>query len=195
MLLYHHIYDEKISVVILTVLVLVSLISCSGNPAEDGEQVRILVPKFMRSDKAKGLTQLADPSQQSPFEDAGVAAGVMSTMPILSELSPHDVKSNKAERVIEQVLGSVTYPFGFKVKTEKVQLNDDGLYCYFNIYEEERWCGYFDYYYNTETHCFSYRELVVVTTKMSDEPAIEYNIVIFDYNDIPVEKWNTDNPC
>jgi len=169
------------------------LVSCNG---ETEGNIRVLVPSFMQSTStSKGLTQLADSSQDSPFDDAGVAAGVMSTMPILSELTPHDVKSNNAEKEIEKAIGSVIYPFGFKVMPKKILLNEDGLYCYFNIYEEDRWCGYFDYYYNSDSHCFSYREFVVVTTKMplnGDVP--EYSVILFDYKDIPVEKWNTDKP-
>lgn len=180
----------------LALLLITALISCGGaeGPSVEDDQIRVLVPKFMQS-TSKGLTELADPSQQSPFEDAGVAAGVMTTMPVLSELSPHDVKKGRAEAQIRESIGSVIYPYGFKVKLEKVQLNKDGLYCYFNIYEGEKWCGYFDYYYSTAKHCFSYKELVVVTTaKPMDGSVGEYTIIAFDYKDIPVEKWNTDKP-
>ena len=186
---------KKYLCIAIAVIALVAFVSCGSDPVDNEDEIRVLVPQFMQSTAKKGLTQLTDSTQNSPFEDIGVAGGVMTTMPILSELSPHDVKSNNAERVIRNALGSVIYPFGFKVKLEKVQMNSDGLYCYFNIYEDEKWCGYFDYYYNTEKHCFSYREFAIATTlNPANGFSMECDVIAFDYKDIPVEKWNTDKP-
>lgn len=185
---------KKVLSVIISILIVLCLVACDSNK-QDESKIRVLVPDFMQS-TAKGLSVLTDATQNSPFEDDGVAAGVMSTMPVLSGIKPVEVRSNAVAQDISTFSGSVIYPFGFKVEMKTVKQNSDGLYFYYNIYEGDKWVGYFDYYYNWNTHCFSYREMVVVTT-ITPNPVIpipEYNVILFEYDNIKVQDWDTDHP-
>ncbi|MBQ4281645.1 MAG: hypothetical protein II753_06065 [Spirochaetales bacterium] len=169
------------------------LVSCGEvEHVEAEEYITVMYPVFMESesrDGSRGLSNMTDETQLSPFDDTGVAQGIMSTMPCMAGIKPVVIKKSQLVSSISDAFKGTVYPFGFKSIRKKIKPNDDGIYCYYDVYDREQWVGFFDYYYNWNTKRFSYKEVVNVTVS-----PFETVFIFIEFNDVQIEGFDTASP-
>ncbi len=152
------------------------------------EQLQVyMLPAFGQSGisaNSRGLIDMTPIS--SVFDDFGSAVAVMSYYPIFLNLAPVKMKPSE---VVDFLIGKYANftVMGYHVSTDQnnIKLNPDGLYVKFYIMERDVCVGSIEYYYNSDTKCFSYRQLVTLTLCV-DGQWQETQLLTIEYEDIPV---------
>lgn len=179
-------YWTKSLIVLITLLSVIALISCSEPDASDSlGTIRIPVPVFgesvVRSSGNRGVISMPIEKFDNNF---GLATAVMTTMPAMTSISPVDINVNKDDFGIDLVYS--VYGFKIKLQTGSSTINQDGVYLRYDIYssiDSDTVVGVADYYYSFVEKKFSYRQIVSVTFK---EPHVNQLIVI-EYNGIELQ--------
>lgn len=198
---------KKIFLFALIVLSLLMFVSCepenssAGGENEDEtdtdvKDIVVPLPVFGDVDNdSRGLLKLPDEYFKIAGNSSGdfmFASAVMTTMPTMTNLQKGTVSTSGLDGV------ETDYTvFGFKIKLNKdySKVNSDGIYLQYTIYEGEDAVGFCDYYYNTETKCFTYRQSVAFTALYElsyGYKDYENRMINLEYNDVYVE--DIENP-
>ena len=125
---------SKVAVLLFVLIIsLFVTVSCSGD-VNSGSTVKVCLPNFLQS-TAKGLVNMTDESQNSPFDDFGLAQGVMTTMPVMTSVRTVSLNSSNLEQQVNNALASTIYPYGMKCVLVKAISNPDGVYCSYKVME------------------------------------------------------------
>ena len=165
----------------------------------DVKDIVVPLPVFGDVDNEKrGLLNLPNEYFKIAVNSSGdymFASAVMTTMPTMTNLQKGTVSTSGLDGV------ETDYTvFGFKIKLngDYSKVNSDGIYLQYTIYEGTDPVGFCDYYYNTETKCFTYRQSVAFTalyelsygtTTYND---YENRMINLEYKDVYVE--DIENP-
>lgn len=191
---------KKIFLFALIVLSLLMFVSCepensSGggeNEAETDTDVKDIVvplPVFGDVDNdSRGLLELPDEYFKiNDSKDKIFASAVMTTMPTMTNLQKGTVSTSGLDGV-----GTDYTVYGFIIKLNKdfCKVNSDGIYLQYSIYDKTdttKAVGFCDYYYNTNTKCFTYRQSVAYTEEFKSFQYSDNRVINLEYNDVYVE--------
>ena len=180
---------KKILFVAVAVLVLLCCVSCKDEvKPESSNTVKVCLPNFLQS-TSKGLYNMTDSTQNSPFDDFGLAQGIMTTMPVITSLRTVSLDASNLDQQVNNALATTIYPYGMKAVLVNAKSNSDGIYCAYRVIEGEKIVGFFSYYYNSNDNTFSYREFVVVTA-----PQTNPLLLALEYEDVKIGDLTSSTP-
>ena len=169
---------KKLLNIALLILVIMSLFTACDSSANTQNMV-VPLPVFGENSTSKGLNSMPT----AYFEnDHYLACAVMTIMPTMTNLQAVEVSltGNSFRNV---ALESTVFGFKIKFLPEYSHVNEDGVYLQYNILYEDTTVGFCDYYYNTDTKKFSYRQSVFCTF----EGLNDNEILSMEYIDIPID--------
>lgn len=194
---------KRLSIAVLSVLILFCLASCNQDAIVDGggtspsvelkTSIEVPVPEFGTTvdESSKGLGEM-------PLKyfggDHNFACAVMTTLPTMTNLRSATISLDMNGRIKDGVsLYFHIYGFDLRLNAENSRFNDDGVYLQYDIMYAGSSVGFVDYYYNYKTKSFTYRQSVLCTFGIPKEIAngidgITNNLLLnLEYTDIEIK--------
>lgn len=217
---------RKALFVLLSVFIVVSVfVSCKPEPEvkEENSIVGYLIPSFTTNVEpepiAKGIknTDFQTSNSLKGMEDSGVAQGVITFMPLFTNLKVVEKSKTDFIQSIQSQYGStdsgkyseIMYAYGLPCRivfndgagNEVSHGTDDEQYLYYEILDSQdpdKVIGYFDYYCDGEK--FSYRDMLLIdydTDENIGSPL--YNsrkkrVLVREYIDVPITLGSDNTP-
>lgn len=120
--------------------------------------------------------------------DFNLACSVMTVLPTMTNLRSAKVSLDMNGRIKNGVsLNFYIYGFKLELQTDNSRFNDDGIYLQYSIMYDGTSVGFVDYYYNYETHRFTYRQSVLCTFAFPPSKNVNNLILNLEYKDVEVK--------
>ena len=174
------------------------LAGCSPDVTKDVGDENIVVPIFASAEKygnstsSRGITEM--PTGGVWGVDPWRSSAIMQSLPAMigfEELKMNNFDSVKAEA--EERGRFSLIGFDVEAMTDTWRENDDGWFMQYRIRYGENPVGLIQYYYNKESKCFSYRQLVAVAPvyNMNGKDFFPAPFIIgLEFQDIDVRNLN-----
>ncbi len=191
---------KKIILFALIVLSLLMFVSCEPENSSGGgeteaetdtdvKDIVVPLPVFGKAENtSRGLLTLPDEYFKIDGKgDSMFASAVMTTMPTMTNLQKGTVSTSSLGGVETDY---TVYGFIIKLNKDFCKVNSDGIYLQYNIYDQTdttKAVGFCDYYYNTNTKCFTYRQSVAYTEEFESLQYSDNRVINLEYNDVYVE--------
>lgn len=181
-------------VIVITALLACILAGCSPDVTKDVGDENIVVPIFASAEKygnstsSCGITEM--PTGGVWGDDPWRSSAIMQSLPAMigfEELKMNNFDSVKAEA--EERGRFSLIGFDVEAMTDTWRENDDGWFMQYQIWYGEKPVGLIQYYYNKESKCFSYRQLVAVATVFNGYVPTSF-IIGLEFQDIDVRNLN-----
>lgn len=181
-------------VIVLSALLACMLAGCSPDVTKDVGDENIVVPIFASVENydngggSRGITEM--PTGGVWGDDPWRSSAIMQSLPAMigfEELKMNNFDSVKAEA--EERGRFSLIGFDVEAMTDTWRENDDGWFMQYRIWYGENPVGLIQYYYNKESKCFSYRQLVAVAAVFNNFVPTPF-ILGLEFQDIDVRNLN-----
>ena len=181
-------------VIVLSALLACMLAGCSPDVTKDVGDENIVVPIFASVENydngggSRGITEM--PTGGVWGVDPWRSSAIMQSLPAMigfEELKMNNFDSVKAEA--EERGRFSLIGFDVEAMTDTWRENDDGWFMQYRIWYGENPVGLIQYYYNKESKCFSYRQLVAVAAVFNNFVPTPF-ILGLEFQDIDVRNLN-----
>ena len=171
-------------VIVITALLACMLAGCSPDVTKDVGDENIVVPIFASAEKygnstsSRGITEM--PTGGVWGVDPWRSSAIMQSLPAM--IGFEELKMNNFDSVKD-----------VEAMTDTWRENDDGWFMQYRIRYGENPVGLIQYYYNKESKCFSYRQLVAVAPvyNMNGKDFFPAPFIIgLEFQDIDVRNLN-----
>lgn len=185
-------------VIVLSALLACMLAGCSPDVTKDVGDENIVVPIFASAENydngggSRGITEM--PTDGVWGDDPWRSSAIMQSLPAMigfEELKMNNFDSVKAEA--EERGRFSLIGFDVEAMTDTWRENDDGWFMQYRIWYGKNPVGLIQYYYNKESKCFSYRQLVAVAPvyNMNGKDFVPTPFIIgLEFQDIDVRNLN-----
>ena len=185
-------------VIVLSALLACMLAGCSPDVTKDVGDENIVVPIFASVENydngggSRGITEM--PTGGVWGDDPWRSSAIMQSLPAMigfEELKMNNFDSVKAEA--EERGRFSLIGFDVEAMTDTWRENDDGWFMQYRIWYGKNPVGLIQYYYNKESKCFSYRQLVAVAPvyNMNGKDFFPAPFIIgLEFQDIDVRNLN-----
>ena len=179
-----------ISAFLVFVLCLSSCDVNGGKPGEEqsgGGYEQFAVPSFLTSARTRGIS--ADTVSGGNIANLPKQSKILQSFPIIPSLKLENIDTDSAEPLSSLDISEIkAFDIRLVMNEELSELKDDGLFLVYDVYDAEVLSARVEYYYNSGTKRFTYREYALCTFDLSNRGMGTNNmILLLELSDIPVE--------